>query len=933
MVEPRVGENFDRYLVEERLGAGGMGEVFRAQDTKLRRQVALKVVRTDPGTGSGSNSDGAVRLLREARAAAALDHPNAVAIFDVGELDGCAYIAMELVDGRNMRAYVGDVETPVADKVRWLVDAARALSAAHKRGLVHRDVKPENVMIRSDGAVKVLDFGIARRVQSGTSSGAPTVDADTITREGVVIGTPVYMAPEQLRGEAIDGRADQFAWGVLAFELLTGALPWPSQAGAVHVVAAILSQPVEPLASLVPDIAPEVSEAVARALSKNKAERFADMDDLIRALGGKIVSLTPSAPRAKSSSPLARTPDALAATRPSGDPATAPRAPASRSRTTIVALAGAAAIATFALAVGKRSPSPSPTSPSASTSANASASASTHATAPLPTGDWSQRRLTAFAAENRVRALAVSADATTFAYADEEGVWIAPVGGSGARRAVPMPKEIADERPEQIEFFPDGARILVGGWKRDESPTWIVPIDGSAPTRARVARGFALSPDGTRLAHARDNAVVVGPVIDGPTSRVASIARDETVLLAWSPSGTALAMLRMDTNGFSQGIEVVAADGSWMKTALTGTNLVHTGAMRPVWTAPDRIAFAETLNDEETGISELALDATRAAMGVPRRIWKGPLSTLEELTYRAGRFFYIRGDSQRDVYVGRMSADGMRLESPLARFTTSDANDSLAGWLPDGRVLFTSLRDGKARVYAQALGARAPEVIGGDAEMSAAGALPNGDVVAVRHDAADSKFVVFKPGGAVRELFSLGAITFRFGRAELCARCSTAAPSRCIFSQEIDDAIAFTSFDPATGVKSTPFYRADRGAGLMYCSVSSDGSTLFLPHKDAVKIVTIASGATRDVKGPASSYLQYYAPLPGGRRSLMTGMFLFGKQYALARVDSDAHFEPLWISDTLWIWSPMLAPNGRDLAAIVRLFDTDVFTLVPPGTP
>src|SRR5207302_4358819 len=133
------------YLIEERLGAGGMGEVFRAQDTKLRRAVALKIVRTDAASGTGSASDGAARLLREARAAAALDHPNAVAIFDVGELDGCAYIAMELVDGRNLRAYVGDETVALVERVRWLVDVARALSAAHKRGLVHRDVKPENV--------------------------------------------------------------------------------------------------------------------------------------------------------------------------------------------------------------------------------------------------------------------------------------------------------------------------------------------------------------------------------------------------------------------------------------------------------------------------------------------------------------------------------------------------------------------------------------------------------------------------------------------------------------------------------------------------------------------------------------------------------------------------------------------------------------------
>ncbi|HEY4121735.1 MAG TPA: serine/threonine-protein kinase, partial [Byssovorax sp.] len=217
MLKP--GDTVERYTVEAILGEGGMGSVYRAHDERLERHVALKVVRLEKGEDEGARRDSTARLVREARAAAKLDHPNAVSIFDVGELDGTAFIAMELVPGRTLRAALAEIPPPaVGDRVRWLVDVARALAAAHRAGIVHRDVKPENVMVRPDGVVKVLDFGIARRAKRGVDPSAPTEEGTiaTLTQAGVHVGTPAYMAPEQIKGDAIDGRTDQFAWGVLA---------------------------------------------------------------------------------------------------------------------------------------------------------------------------------------------------------------------------------------------------------------------------------------------------------------------------------------------------------------------------------------------------------------------------------------------------------------------------------------------------------------------------------------------------------------------------------------------------------------------------------------------------------------------------------------------------------------------------------------------
>jgi len=275
------GDSFERYTIEAPLGQGGMGAVYRAHDPRLGRRVALKVL-----ADSTESADANARLLREARAAAALDHPNAVSIFDVGELDGAPYIVMELVLGQTLRSVIADGGGSMATRLGELADVARALAGAHRRGLIHRDIKPENVMVRSDdGRVKVLDFGIARRTSGGIDPhGATQAPAlATLTASGVKLGTPVYMAPEQIRGDALDGRADQFSWGVLAYERLTGRLPW--RAGdALAVMASVLTETPDRAPLDAAAVPPAVQAVVLRALAKAPGDRFASMDDVLRAL-------------------------------------------------------------------------------------------------------------------------------------------------------------------------------------------------------------------------------------------------------------------------------------------------------------------------------------------------------------------------------------------------------------------------------------------------------------------------------------------------------------------------------------------------------------------------------------------------------------------------------------------------------------------------
>ncbi len=298
----KPGDKFDRYRIDDVLGAGGMGRVFRAYDERLDRHVAIKVLLNDE---AGEDSRG--RLIREARAAAKLSHPNVVGVFDVGEHEGNPYVAMELIEGKSLRALIDDGTTTPETKLRIMLDVARALSAAHDAQIVHRDVKPENVIVQPDGRVKVLDFGIARRTHMKADPSSPTeVSLATLTADGVKLGTPTYMAPEQIKGGAIDGRVDQFAWAITAYELFVGRPPWGGDAMAV-IAAIIGDEPAPPPAEA--EMPLPFSGVVRKALSKPANDRFTSMKEIVaeleRQVGDSVRTPSSGQRRPRSQPPVA----------------------------------------------------------------------------------------------------------------------------------------------------------------------------------------------------------------------------------------------------------------------------------------------------------------------------------------------------------------------------------------------------------------------------------------------------------------------------------------------------------------------------------------------------------------------------------------------------------------------------------------------------
>ncbi len=275
------GTRLGPYEILGPVGAGGMGEVYRARDTRLGREVAIKVL----PAGLSSDPERLKRFERDARAASSLNHPNIVTIHDIGLEGGVSYIAMELVQGEPLRALLMEGRLPVKRLLQLGTQVAEGLAKAHAAGIVHRDLKPENVMVTEDGHVKILDFGLAKLTQPEGSGGemtiAPTVSGGT--EEGIILGTVGYMSPEQATGGAIDFRSDQFSFGSILYEMATGRRAF-QRGSAPQTLAAIIQDEPEPIAALNPRIPTPARWVIERCLAKMPRDRYTSTDDLARDL-------------------------------------------------------------------------------------------------------------------------------------------------------------------------------------------------------------------------------------------------------------------------------------------------------------------------------------------------------------------------------------------------------------------------------------------------------------------------------------------------------------------------------------------------------------------------------------------------------------------------------------------------------------------------
>jgi serine/threonine protein kinase len=277
-----IGQTISQYQITAKLGAGGMGEVYLATDSKLDRQVALKFLPQE----LAHNTEAGARILREARAAAKLSHPNVVTIYDVSENDGRTYIVMERVPGRTLRELIDTAQLPGDRTLDLFGQILEGLGAAHAQGIVHRDIKPTNIVVSDTWKAKILDFGLAR-----------TTDDGNLTQEGAVVGTTNYMSPEQASAQTADARSDLFTAGVILYEMLTGVCPF-ARGYTPSTLYAICHEPADPLSQHSPDLPPGYQAVIDKALAKDRGDRYqtaADiLKDLKRLMSGGDVTPAPS---------------------------------------------------------------------------------------------------------------------------------------------------------------------------------------------------------------------------------------------------------------------------------------------------------------------------------------------------------------------------------------------------------------------------------------------------------------------------------------------------------------------------------------------------------------------------------------------------------------------------------------------------------------
>jgi serine/threonine protein kinase/Tol biopolymer transport system component len=695
------GTTLGRYEIQRLLGAGGMGEVYLAHDTQLDRTIALKILPADVA----SDEERMRRFIQEAKATSAFNHPNVAHIYEVGEMNSLAFIAMEYVEGVTLREHEHIARMKLGEALNIAVQIADALAAAHAIGIVHRDIKPENIMVRADGYIKVLDFGLVKLTNPRES----VIDSEMATRArvntspGVVMGTVNYMSPEQARGLKVDERTDIWSLGVVLYEMVTGVVPFKGETP-TDVIISVAEREPQPLTRLAPDAPGALEWIVKKALAKNRGERYQSVKDLqidLRRLKQEVEFEERErsvAPHAGESAPVTISAGQTAVE--SGAQARAPQTETITARSTSSAeiivgeikrhKAGAALIiAVLAVAVagiayglykfvGHKSAS-----------------------------NLQSMKITRLTNSGKVGAASISPDGKYVAYSafDESGqssLWVRHVATTSNVQIVPPAG--ADVTFGGAAFSPDGNYIYyIRAEKGAPGVLYQVPVLGGTSKKLleSVRGSISFSPDGKRFAFTRryasqgEDALMVANVDGTGEQKVATRAFPDFFLnaVAWSPDGKTIACpFGSFTGGYYRSVVVIQ---------------VTDGTQKPLtshrWNNVERVAWLSDGSGVITTAQEQA--------GSPFQIW--------QISYPEGEAHTITNDLNT-YHNPSLTADSSALVTVLAdatsnvwvtptgewtgarQLTSGKENGWIEGgttWTPDGKIVYRSRASGNPDIW------------------------------------------------------------------------------------------------------------------------------------------------------------------------------------------------------------------------------------------